>query len=206
MGLDMFLFRMPRYKDTTARQIRAIEENISWQDAIASGKCKRSMSMKEWSGYSQDDLPSEDAFWHYVPLCVVRYAEWDTEKKYPHKEIMEEVAYWRKANQIHNWFVDHIQSGIDDCNFHDEVTEEILLELLADCKLVLQKVRYLEDGEIIVPKSVENILPTCTGFFFGSYEYDHDYIEDIKDTVKIIREILEETDFETQMFYYVSSW
>ena len=25
------------------------------------------------------------------------------------------VAYWRKANAIHKWFVDHVQDGVDDC-------------------------------------------------------------------------------------------
>ena len=206
MGLDMFLFRMPRYKDTTPRQIRAIEENIKWQDAIAAGKCDRSMSMQEWSGYSHDDLPSEDAFYHYVPFCVTRYASWDTEKKYPNKKIIETVAYWRKANHIHHWFVVHVQDGEDDCGYHDEVTAETLRKLLADCKSVLQKVKYLSDGEVVVPTSARNILPTSVGFFFGSYEYDCYYLEAIKDTIEMVRKILEETDFETQMIYYVSSW
>jgi len=29
--------------------------------------------------------------------------------------IVEEVGYWRKANQIHNWFVENVQNGIDEC-------------------------------------------------------------------------------------------
>lgn len=29
-------------------------------------------------------------------------------------KIIYEVAYWRKANHIHNWFVQNIQDGIDD--------------------------------------------------------------------------------------------
>ena len=31
------------------------------------------------------------------------------------KEIVEEVGYWRKANQIHNWFVKNVQKDQDDC-------------------------------------------------------------------------------------------
>ena len=206
MGVDMFLFRMPRYKDTTPRQIRAIEENILWQDAIASGKCDQSVSMKEWSGYSHDDLPPEDAFWHYVPFCIVRYAQWDTEKKYPHKEIMEEAAYWRKANQVHNWFVNRVQDGIDDCNFHREVTEEDLEDLLKDCEFVLKNACCKDSGEwVVFPKARER-LPVAEGFFFGSYDYDEWYIADIKDTIVQITNVLATTDFETQMIYYVSSW
>ena len=29
-----------------------------------------------------------------------------------------EVGYWRKANAIHKWFVDHVQNGQDDCGQH----------------------------------------------------------------------------------------
>ena len=29
--------------------------------------------------------------------------------------ISERIGYWRKANQIHNWFVENVQGGEDDC-------------------------------------------------------------------------------------------
>ena len=32
--------------------------------------------------------------------------------------IEEEVGYWRKANQIHKWFVDNVQDGEDNCELH----------------------------------------------------------------------------------------
>jgi hypothetical protein len=31
------------------------------------------------------------------------------------KQIVEEVACWRKANAIHQWFVGNVQRGKDDC-------------------------------------------------------------------------------------------
>ena len=31
-------------------------------------------------------------------------------------KLLTEAAYWRKANQIHNWFVENIQDGEDDCS------------------------------------------------------------------------------------------
>jgi hypothetical protein len=40
-------------------------------------------------------------------------------------EISETVAYWRKANQIHKWFVDNVQSGEDDCGEYDVSRREI---------------------------------------------------------------------------------
>ena len=29
------------------------------------------------------------------------------------KYVVEEVGYWRKANQIHRWFVENVQKGED---------------------------------------------------------------------------------------------
>ena len=40
-----------------------------------------------------------------------------------------EVAYWRKANMIHQWFVDNVQDGMDDCKEH-MVERDQLKELL----------------------------------------------------------------------------
>lgn len=141
-------------------------------------------------------------------------------------EDKEEVAYWRKVNSIHRWFVDKVQNGIDDCEYHNEVTREILEELLDACEKVLNaselvagpvingytfkdgiEIPNIEDGMYISNTEVaRELLPTTSGFFFGSTDYDEWYYRDIEYTVDVIKSILETTDFETQMIYYISSW
>ena len=32
-------------------------------------------------------------------------------------ENCEEVAYWRKFNALHNWFVQNCQDGVDECQY-----------------------------------------------------------------------------------------
>lgn len=39
--------------------------------------------------------------------------------------ITESVGYWRKANQVHKWFVDNVQEGVDDFT-NTAVAEELL--------------------------------------------------------------------------------
>ncbi len=56
-------------------------------------------------------------------------------------------AYWRKANQIHGWFVEHVQYGEDDCGMY-EVTVGDLKELLETVDTVLGSTR-LVDGTIV---------------------------------------------------------
>ena len=137
--------------------------------------------------------------------------------------IIMEVGYWRKANQIHNWFVENVQGGVDDCKeYYVECSQ--LEELLNTCKKVLENTKLvkgkvtngwhikdgkeepiLEDGELIEDSSVaEELLPAASGFFFGSTEYDQYYIDDIKHTIEILQKALANDTGDS--FYYHSSW
>ena len=107
--------------------------------------------------------------------------------------VQVQVAYWRKANQIHKWFVDHVQNGNDDCEEY-RVTRDQLQLLLDNCKLVL-----------INKEEAKTLLPRQEGFFFGSYEYDEYYWYDIQDTIEQLEKILKEYP-EDWDFQYQSSW
>jgi len=104
-----------------------------------------------------------------------------------------QVAYWRKANQIHKWFVDHVQNGKDDCGDY-YVSREQLQLLLDTCKIVL-----------IDKEEAPNLLPVQEGFFFGSYEYNEYYFSDIQDTIEQLEKVLTEYP-EEWAFKYQSSW
>lgn len=68
----------------------------------------------------------------------------------------EDVGYWRKANQIHNWFVQNVQGGEDDCGIY-EVSQAKLIELRDTCQKVIDTA-IIEDGYILDYKSFEMIL------------------------------------------------
>jgi len=104
-----------------------------------------------------------------------------------------QVAYWRKANHIHKWFVDHVQNGNDDCEEY-RVSRDQLQLLLDNCKLVLMN-----------KEEAKTLLPRQEGFFFGSYEYDEYYWLDIQDTIEQLEKILNEYPEEWD-FKYQSSW
>ena len=141
--------------------------------------------------------------------------------------IEEEVAYWRKANMIHEWVVKNCVSSED---FHGEdtyVSRKDLKELYDTCqkvidgsKLVEGKVKngetydsekkewvgIMEDGKYIEDSSVaEELLPTSEGFFFGSQDYNEWYLNDIIYTRDTLKPIVEgEEDFGE--YYYSASW
>lgn len=106
------------------------------------------------------------------------------------KEISIEAMGWRKANAIHGWFVRRCQGGEDNCKEY-YVSREQLQELVELCHEALDK----PDHEVLEPTA---------GFFFGSYEKDEWYFQDLKDTIEGIEKALElPQSFE---FYYQSSW
>lgn len=228
MGLDMYLNRMPRPANDSATvyDVVNIENYIDYIEDCKNPDSKaRNYTMEEWCGTKLEDIDA-DLLEFYRHYYTYKYYEWDTERKYEFRRIMEQVAYWRKANAIHDWFVEHVQNGVDDCDYHDEVTKEILEELLDTCERVLDaselvdgqvisRYRYTDNGKESImeegkcikdPIVAMKLLPTTHGFFFGSTDYDEWYYESVKYTAKKIREILETTDFETEMLYYISSW
>lgn len=139
--------------------------------------------------------------------------------------IVEEVAYWRKANQIHKWFVDNVQDGEDNCKeyYVDSSQMKDLLALvnrvINESKLIDGKVNngyrfkdgkeeaIMEDGKLLKdPTLAHELLPTADGFFFGGTDYDEYYMEQLIYTRDRLTEILAEDDEHAGEYYYDSSW
>lgn len=113
-------------------------------------------------------------------------------KGFEFQRIEFEVAYWRKANMIHNWFVTNIQKEKDDCGDYD-ISKKDLESLKSDCLQVLKD-----------KKLASEVLETKTGFFYGSQDYDEYYFEELQRTVEIIDKILKLS--ECWDLQYISSW
>ena len=108
-----------------------------------------------------------------------------------------EVMYWRKVNAVHDWFVREVQGGEDNCGTY-HVSKEKLAELLDLCKRVVDK----QDDTTVA----EELLPSASGFFFGSTDYDEYYYEGLLWTIEGIERILNNPAYNGMDFYYHSSW
>ena len=137
--------------------------------------------------------------------------------------LQETIGYWWKANQIHGWFVDNVQGGVDECRECDVSRDQlkdlrdIVQEVLNNSKMVPGKVNVgyafdhdgyhdiFEDGFVIKNARVaRKLLPRREGFFFGLYGYDQFYLENLRDTLPILDEALASPPEVT--FSYQSSW
>ena len=112
------------------------------------------------------------------------------------------VCDWRKANHIHHWFVQNVQDGNDDCGQYP-VKPDHLHTLRADCMFALDS---WNRGEY---KVCHDVMPTASGFFFGSTEYDEYYADDLRKTIKVCDSLIHHLEANDSLWseaYYQSSW
>jgi hypothetical protein len=179
MGLDMY-FYAEKIVDTTplalqlvkplSGHIRECWDSDDSSTYISGWEFSRDPMFekaKELAGFGPSDgSPHITACPHAITVCA---------------------AYWRKANQIHAWFVDECGDGVDECQII-EVSPAQLGQLVLLCR------KALRDKEpLIEPRS---------GFFFGGTEIDEYYWGDLEDTVKQLAPLAE---FPGRM-YYRASW
>nr|DAZ81368.1 MAG TPA: hypothetical protein [Caudoviricetes sp.] len=219
MGLDMYLYKAEKLdENVTLEDILLLNDYFDWKEY------GQKYTFEKWCGKDIKKVKRK-----LIPLYKNEYKEmywdWDTEHKYCHRSLLEQLVSWRKANQIHNWFVENVQDGKDDCGCY-EVTKGQLEELLDTCikvkaasKLVKGKVNNgytfkdgveipnVEDGKYIEdPTTAMELLPAQSGFFFGSTDYDQWYMSDIDYTIEKILKVLKTTDFDKEIVFYRSSW
>ena len=110
-------------------------------------------------------------------------------------EVSYPIAYWRKANAIHGWFVKNVGDGIDECQ-RMRVGHNQLRLLRETCESVMKDKGLARE-----------LLPPMPGFFFGSYEIDEWYMRDLEQTVKMLSDILTvipEDDWQWSITYQAS--
>lgn len=137
---------------------------------------KKYLSPVEWRGVESNE--------QFDSVIKIVKADTFVRKEFPNAEVSISVGYWRKANQIHNWFVQNCQDGKDDCR--EYIVEREQLETLKSlCQTVIMDKGLLETDE-------------------SSTEYNKYYYSDLVDTINIINTCLEMP--ENWEFTYQSSW
>lgn len=126
--------------------------------------------------------------------------------------IVEEVAYWRKFNALHNYIVEKHAGGTDECqDIYIGLTDlEVIVETLKE----VLKSKPTPEGEVDNDApDPEDILPTSPGFFFGSTDYDEYYYQDVEDTIDVLQPLIDEVNRANEEhgmwgseFVYRASW
>lgn len=140
--------------------------------------------------------------------------------------IFSEEMYWRKAWDVHKWFVNTAQDGVDNCEMHRPLTREDIINFR---KFVKEKLKKYEKPECVVVNAYKEnedgtttIIP-CDGI---EVQYGNNTHERIDSSIPIIidedydswekmhyensyewcNDTLAEFDFDNKYLVYVSSW
>lgn len=178
----------------------------------------KKLDVKKWSF-----IKEEDTF-------EVKVTKWG--KEFKHIDLSKicsisvDEMYWRKANQIHNWFVQNVQNWVDDCgeyNVSHEKLEElkkVVTEVFNSIELIdwavenwkefinWKFVPCVEKWKIIKnPTIAKTLLPVKSWFFYWGTWYDEYYYSDIKETKEWLDQLFADKEsIENYEFFYSSSW
>ena len=151
------------------------------------------------SGWGHSDEGQRDEYFALVGMFGMNAY---VEEHSPSATVSFTVAYWRKANQIHGWFVRNVQDGEDDCRGYD-VGRDQLIGLRSLCnELLLEHA----EGRPTCMEKVKALLPPTQGFFFGTYGVDDYYWEELRDTITMLDRVLAMPETHDTWFTYQSSW
>lgn len=169
MGLDMYLNRVP--KVSSVSELTVVNERLN--------------NAYKWGGLQKavKEIKEEKRYIYDIDCSFSPYS--DT------LETEIRVAYWRKFNALHRWFVENVQNGQDDCEVYI-VTDEHLKSL----KETLEK---------ITQENANDLFPIGSGFFFGSSEYDEDYFQDIEELKSTVNHLINQK-LSDITYTYQSSW
>lgn len=111
----------------------------------------------------------------------------------PWEVASEVMGRFKKTNQLHRWFLENLQNGVDDNRFY-LVEKKQFRQLYKLCSTV--------DA---YPERAEELLPTLKGYDIGSPQYDSVYFENLKKVMIILSHINNTFDFEINELVYSSS-
>lgn len=143
-----------------------------------------SRSESNWN-FEVDERGENDKYNKIIDIMGLDKARLE---RHPSIKIEYTAIYWRKANQIHGWFVENLGEGEDTCQ-EMYVPRTSLVQLQNTC------LRLLEAKSLDVDNLEElatELLPPTGGFFFGTYEIDEWYWGDIQHTYDSLTELLNE--------------
>lgn len=107
--------------------------------------------------------------------------------------VAHEVAYWRRAWPIHNWFVKNVQDGVDNCaDYYIHIKK--LEEFLSIVEAILSSKDREEEAWRLLPPSG----------FIDDYYFEH--LETAKTAIEKILQDQKNMESISVSYHYCSSW
>jgi len=186
MGLDMYLTSVP--KISSVDEVSKLETRLS--DAFFEDALESEMNVVQMVKMILTPIP------YTLNDYIKTKEEHEAHKaKYGYSDKVKigiDEGYWRKFNALHVWFVKHVQKGIDECEAHI-----VTLDHLKKLEKTLAN---------LTKENAHKVLPAKSGYFFGNTDYDEWYWNDVEETKKLVKRLINEVNHKERTLIYQSSW
>ena len=129
MKFIMYLTRVPRYKNLTAKEIKTIESYYLWDYDREMNENHKRVSFPQWCKDPNVILPDKYAIDYYNQFFTEKSISFDGVNEIKYYSIFEFLAKIEKGSMIYSWFVENIMNNTIDTKYH-EVTEGKLKKLI----------------------------------------------------------------------------
>lgn len=201
MGLDMYLEAERHYslESDVAKDIAAAA-GTTLMDVVREG----SIYLPRWPHSPAEERERSDLIVEIAELVPMSTTEsYGSMLFVSEGELVVSVTcgYWRKANAVHAWFVDHCQGGVDECQRTPVSAEQIAL-LHSHCS---QALAFYNAGDLVKARET---MPPRAGFFFGGTDVDEWWAEDMAFTIEMVERVIKNAATIPGRidFSYSSSW
>ena len=209
MGLDIYFHKVKHVRASKNEALKSVEEYNELNDKLAVARfhefAEKAMAeltaangnVADYERVYKSIFPTEMKKFtryefHYGKMCnEVKSIEEvaDFFKSFERCYYAESDAYFRKVNFVYRYFSPKL---VDECCF---VSKADLEDLIKRC------IEVLTDHS-----KAEELLPTTSGFFFGSTDYDDWYFKDVEDCKIQMGKLLEDFDEDTDVIFVIMSW
>ena len=141
---------------------------------------------------SRSKWREEDKKERFYPKELKELTEKQWEHNFLSKDTNYQIGYWRKFNALHHYIVENFADGEDDCRLIYLYRERI--------EQILQVLKTIKQDK----SRANELLPTQSGFFFGSTDYDEWYWEDVEYSIELFETVLKLP--KEYSIYYQASW
>lgn len=207
MGLDIYFYKVKNVRDSKNEPLKSIQYYRSLNNKRAKDRIRAYTKRSLARLAKANDMEYESVYKSIFPNGIAKYTPFefhyskmcDSVKSYPEVEqffkrfvnysYAQSDAYFRKVNAVYGFFK------------HKLVDEECFVTLSDINDLIQRAEEVLTDNS-----KAEELLPTCSGFFFGSTDYDEYYFEDLKDIIGQMEKLKANYNEDTDVIFVSMSW
>ena len=207
MGLDIYFYKVKNVCDSKNEPLKSIQYYRSLNNKRAKDRirayAKRSLARLA----KANDMEYESMYKSIFPNGIAKYTPFE----FQYAKMCESVKPYPEVEQFFKRFVDYYYAHADayfrKVNvvykfFEHKLVDEKCFVTLSDINELIQRAE-----EVLKDKSrAAELLPTRSGFLFGSTDYNDYYFDNLKEIINTMEKLKTDYNDDTDIIFVSMSW